>query len=350
MIKRRKTKIIKIGNQKIGGNFPILVQSMTNTKTWDVKVTVGQIKELEKAGCEIIRVGVPDLKSAKALGKIKKRIKIPLVADIHFSADLACEAINQGVDKIRINPGNFPKSELTKIVKLCKEKKIPIRIGINSGSFEKDILGRHKSVTAEMMVKSALKNIELIEKLGFNNLVISLKAPDVLRTVRAYEMLSEKVDYPLHLGITEAGRELPGTVKSAIGIGYLLLKGIGDTIRVSLSENPIREVKVGWEILKSLDLRERGVKIVSCPTCARSEIDVIKIAREIEKETRDIKKPLKIAVMGCIVNGLGEAKEADLGLIGIKNTALITKDGKIIKRIKKKDILKEFKRELKNYY
>lgn len=350
MIKRKKTKIIKIGNLKIGGNFPILIQSMTNTPTWNISKTVEQIKQLEKAGCEIIRVGVPDLKSAKALGKIKKRINIPLVADIHFSAELAAEAINQGADKIRINPGNFPKSGLKQIVKLAKRNKIPIRIGINSGSLEKDILGKHKKATAEMMVKSALKNINLIEKLGFYNLVISLKAPDVLRTVKAYKLLSKKTDYPLHLGVTEAGREFSGTIKSAAAIGTLLLAGIGDTIRVSLTSDPVQEVKVGWEILKSLGIRERGVKIVSCPTCARTEINVIEITKKIENLTKEAKKPLTIAIMGCVVNGLGEGREANLGIVGSgKNLALIMKEGKILKKIKEKDILKEFKKELKYY-
>ena len=347
MIKRRRTKIVKIGNLKIGGDFPILVQSMTNTPTRDVEKTVKQIEKLEKAGCEIIRVGVPDLKSARVLSKIKKKIRLPLVADIHFSADLALESINQGVDKIRINPGNFPKKDLAKIVELCKENKIPIRIGINSGSLEKDILGKHKKVTAEMMVKSALRNIRLMEKLKFYDLVISLKAPDVERTVKAYQMLAKKVDYPFHLGVTEAGGEFSGTIKSAIALGVLLSEGIGDTIRVSLTENPIEEVKVGWEILKSLGLRKRGVKIVSCPTCARSEIDVIKIAKEIEKETRDIKKPLKIAVMGCLVNGLGEGREANLAIVGAKNLALIMRNGRIIQKVKKENILRVFKKELK---
>ncbi len=347
---RRKSKIIKIGNLKIGGGFPILVQSMTNTPGWDVEKTVKQIKKLEKTGCEIIRIGVPDLRSAKTIKEIKKKITIPLVADIHYSAELAQESINQGADKIRINPGNFPESELAKIVKLCKKRKIPIRIGINSGSLEREILGGRKRVTAEMMVKSALKNVRLMENLGFYDLVISLKAPDVLRTIRAYELLAKKVDYPFHLGITEAGREFSGTIKSAIGIGSLLLKGIGDTVRVSLTTNPVEEVKVAWEILKSLELRERGVKIVSCPTCARTEIDIMGLTKEIEKITQNIKKPLKIAVMGCLVNGLGEGREADLAIVGAKNLALIMRDGKIIKRTKKKDILREFKKELKNYY
>ena len=343
---RRKTKIIKIGKVRIGGDFPVAVQSMTNTATSDVTKTVRQIKELEKTGCEIIRVGVPDLRAAKALSEIKKKISIPLVADIHFSADLAIEAINQGVDKIRINPGNFPKERLGQIVKLAKKKKVPIRIGINSGSLEKDILKEQKRATAEMMVKSALRNIQLMEKLKFYNLVISLKAPDTQRTVKANELLAKKVNYPLHLGVTEAGGEFSGTIKSAIAFGVLLSKGIGDTIRVSLSADPIKEVKAGWDILKSLDLRERGVKIVSCPTCARTEIDVIGISKKIENLTSQIKKPFKIAVMGCIVNGLGEAREADLGIVGVKNAALITMEGKIVKRVAKKDILKEFKKML----
>lgn len=348
LIKRKKTKVIKIGDKKIGGDFPILVQSMTNTKTLDVKATISQIKKLEEAGCEIIRVGVPDLASAKVLGEIKRKINIPLVADIHFSARLAIEAINQGVDKLRINPGNFPKSELERVVKLAKKKKIPIRIGINSGSLEKEILGKKEKVTPEMMVKSAIKNIRLLEKMKFFDIVVSLKAPDVLRTIKAYEMLSQKVNYPLHLGVTEAGTEFSGGVKSAIAIGHLLLKGIGDTIRVSLTSDPINEVKVAWEILKSLELRERGVKIVSCPTCARTEIDVEKIAKEIEKLTESVKEPLKIAIMGCIVNGLGEAREADLGIVGVKDGALISKNGKILRKIPKEKILENFKRELRS--
>ncbi len=349
MIIRRKTKIVNVGGVKIGGDFPIVVQSMTNTLTSDIKATLKQIKKLEEAGCELVRVGVPDIESAKSLGEIKKNIKIPLLADIHFSADLALESINQGVDKIRINPGNFPKQNLKEIVKSAKKKKIPIRVGVNAGSLEKDLLDKYHKATAEAMVESALRNICLIEKLGFYDLVISLKASDVLRTIRAYEILRKKVDYPFHLGVTEAGGKFSGTIKSAIGIGYLLLEGVGDTIRVSLSSDPVEEVKVGWEILKSLELRERGVKIISCPTCARTEIDVIGIEEEIRKITSRIKNPLKIAVMGCIVNGLGEARETDLGIVGVKNAALIIKKGKTIRRIKKKDALKEIKKELKSY-
>ena len=345
---RKKTKGIKIGNLKIGGNFPIAVQSMTNTPTWDVKKTVNQIKKLEAAGCEIIRVGVPDLKSAKAIGIIKKQISIPLVADIHFSDKLAIEAMKQGADKIRINPGNFPKNGLEGIVSLAKKKKIPIRIGINSGSLEKEILGKHKKATAEMMVESAMNNIRLMERLNFRNLVISLKAPDILRTIKAYELLSKKTNYPLHVGITEAGTDFGGTIKSSIGIGHLLLKGIGDTIRISLSADPVKEVMVGWEILRSLGLRERGAKIVSCPTCARTSIDVINIAKEIERLTANFENPLSIAVMGCIVNGLGEGREADLAIVGTKKDyALLMKNGKIIKKGRTNVVLSYLKKEIK---
>jgi len=344
---KQKTKIIKIGKIKIGGGLPIRIQSMTNTHTWDIKKTIKQIRELENAGCEIIRVGIPDLKSAQAIKEIKKQINIPLVADIHFSDKLALESIKQGADKIRINPGNFPKKALKEIVDLAKKKNISIRIGINSGSLEKDILGERKKATAEMMVKSAMRSIKSIEKLGFKNLVISLKAPDVLRTVKAHELLSKKTNYPIHLGITEAGTDFSGTIKSSIGIGYLLLKGIGDTIRVSLSADPVKEVSVAWEILKSLELRERGVKIVSCPTCSRAKIDVIKIAKEIEKLTASTKKSVKISVMGCTVNGLGEGKESALAIVGSGDSlTLLMKNGKIIKRGKKLKILKEFKKEI----
>ncbi len=346
---RKKTRVIKIGDIKIGGNYPIIVQSMTSTPTSDIIKTIKQIKKLEEAGCEIARVGIPDLKSAQAIKKIKNNINIPLVADIHFSSILAIEAINQGADKIRINPGNFPKEDLKMIVKAAKKRNIPIRIGINSGSIEKDIIGNERSATSEMMVKSALRNIKLMENLGFDNLVISLKAPDVLRTIKAYELLSRRTDYPLHLGVTEAGGEFSGTVKSSIALGYLLVKGVGDTIRISLSADPVKEVRAGWEILKSLNLREKGVKIVSCPTCARKGIDVIKISKEVEKMTAKIEKPLKIAIMGCVVNGLGEGREADLALVGSKNCVIFMKEGKIVSQIPKKDALKIIKKELENY-
>jgi (E)-4-hydroxy-3-methylbut-2-enyl-diphosphate synthase len=346
MIKRKKTKIIKIGGIKIGGGFSVAVQSMTNTQTSDVAKTVKQIKELEAAGCEIIRVGVPDIKAAKALGRIKSKINIPLVADIHFSANLAIEAIKQGVDKLRINPGNFPKDELKEVARLAAKNNIPIRIGINSGSLEKDLLGKHKFVTSKMMVDSAMRNIKLMESLDFYNLVISLKSPDIFRTIKAYELLSEKTDYPLHLGITEAGTEFSGTIKSSIGLGHLLLEGIGDTMRISLSADPVEEIKVAWAILKSLELRERGIKVVSCPTCARTEIDVINISKEIESSFSDVKKPIKVAVMGCVVNGLGEAREADLAIVGVKQSALMIKNGKTLRAVEKKSALRELKREI----
>lgn len=347
MIKRKKTKIVNIGGVKIGGNFPIAVQSMTNTPTWDIKKTLRQIKKLEKAGCEIIRVGVPDLKSARALSKIKKQIKIPLVADIHFSSELALESIQQGADKIRINPGNFPQKDIKKIVSLAQKKKIPIRIGINSGSLEKDLLEKYHRASAKAMVESALRSVRRMEKLGFYNLVVSLKAPDVLRTVEAYEILSRKIDYPLHLGVTEAGGVFSGTLKSAIALGSLLLKGIGDTLRVSLSADPVEEVRAGWEILKSLELRQRGVKIVSCPTCARATLDVIGLSQKTERITRTIKKPLRIAVMGCVVNGLGEGRESDLAIVGAGKLALVMRKGKIISRAPEKQAFEVFKKELR---
>ena len=347
---RRKTRQIKVGNVKIGGNAPISVQSMTNTVTKDVKATVKQIKELEKAGCEIIRVGVPDMESAKAIRKIKTKINIPLVADIHFDYRLAIESINQGADKIRINPGNIGNKEKVKaIVETAKKRNIPIRIGVNSGSLEWDLLKKYREkVTAEALVESAIRSIRFLERLSFNDIVIALKSPNVLTTVKAYEILAGKGDWPFHLGITEAGRARTGIVKSSIGIGSLLLKGIGDTIRVSLSGSSIEEVKVGWEILKSLGLRERGPTVISCPTCARTKIPVEEIAKYIESFSDRLgKKPFKVAVMGCIVNGLGEAREADLAVVGMENKkAAIFKKGKFIKNIKPKEVKSFFKKVL----
>jgi len=347
---RRKTKIIKVGNVKIGGNNPISIQSMTNTDTKDVEATVRQIKELEKAGCEIIRVAVPDMESARAIKKIKKQITIPLAADIHFDYKLAIESINQGADKIRINPGNIGNKEKIKaIVDMAKRKNIPIRIGVNSGSLGWDLLKKYKErVIPEALVESALCSVRTLESFKFNKIIISLKSSDVLTSVRAYEILSKKGDWPFHLGITEAGRARAGIVKSSIGIGSLLIKGIGDTIRVSLSGPPIEEVKVGWEILKSLKLRERGLTIISCPTCARTKIPVAEIAEYIEGfSDRFGEEPLKIAVMGCIVNGLGEARDADLAVVGMENKkAAIFKKGKFIKNIKPKEIKLFFKKIL----
>jgi len=349
MILRRKTKVVKIGDLKVGGGFPILVQSMTNTDTKDIKKTVKQIKELENAGCEIIRVAVPDMESAKAIKKIKNKIKTPLVADIHFDWKLAVESILQGADKIRINPGNIgDKDGVRKIINAAKFKKIPIRIGVNSGSLEKDLLKKyHNRPIFGALVESALRSIKLLEKFNFFDIVVSLKSSDVLTMVKAYEILSKKIDYSLHLGVTEAGTAQVGTIKSSIGIGNLLLNGIGDTIRVSLSADPREEVRAGWEILKSLKIRERGLSVVSCPTCARTQLPVEEIAHYIEGLSGNFKSPFKVAVMGCIVNGVGEAKESDFAIIGIsKDRAAIFKKGRFFKNINKEEIRRYLKSNL----
>ena len=324
---------------------------MANTKTADVAATVAQIKKLEKAGCEIIRVAVPDMEAAKALGKIKKKINIPLVADIHFSHQLALEAIDQGVDKLRINPGNIgSQDKVEQVVAACQKKKIPIRIGVNAGSLEKDILAKFKNkVTAAGMVESAMRHIKILEKLNFRDIVISLKASDIERTVESYKMLSRKVNYPLHLGITEAGTIFRGTIMSSIGIGHLLYSGIGDTIRVSLTADPVEEVRVAWEILRSLGLRKKGVTVTSCPTCGRTKIDLIGLAKKVEKMVEGVDKNIHVAVMGCVVNGPGEAREADLAVIGGEGVGLIYKKGKIIKKVDEKKLLKEFMMELEKF-
>lgn len=348
---RRKTKKIKVGDVFIGGNSPIAIQSMTNTDTADINKTVRQIKELEKAGCEIIRVAVPTMNAAKKLGAIKNKIEIPLVADIHFSHQIALESIKQGVHKLRLNPGNIPDpKKITEVVMAAKKKKIPIRIGINGGSLEKDILKKFgNKVTAEAMVESATRHIKILENLKFTDIAVSLKASDISRTVEAYRLLGKKVDYPLHVGITEAGTAFRGTVMSAIGIGYLLYEGIGDTIRVSLTDNPIEEIKVAKEILRSLELREFGPTVISCPTCGRTEIDLISLTKKVEEIAKNFTQPIKIAVMGCVVNGPGEAREADIAIIGGKKIGLITKKGEIIKNVPEKYLLKEFIKELKKY-
>ncbi len=340
---RKKTRVVRVGNLKIGGKNPVLVQSMTNTDTKDVKATVRQIKSLEKAGCEIIRVSVPDIESAKSLGKIKKQISIPLVADIHFDWWLAVESIKQGVDKVRINPGNIgDKDKVAEIVKIAKKKKVAIRVGINSGSLQKDILKKYKDkVTSKGMAESALRSIKLLEDLKFKDIVVSVKSADVLTAVDCYKILSNKGDWPLHLGITESGRSLPGIVKSSVGIGALLLEGIGDTIRVSLSGDPIDEVKTAWEILKSAKARERGLVVVSCPTCARTKIPVEEISICLESFSDETNlKPLKIAVMGCIVNGLGEAKNTDFAFVGIEEgKASFFEKGKFVCNIDSQKII-----------
>jgi (E)-4-hydroxy-3-methylbut-2-enyl-diphosphate synthase len=342
----RITRIVQIGNLKIGGGNPILVQSMCNTDTRDASNTVKQILDLEKAGCEIIRVAVPDMVAAKAIKKIKKNIHIPLVADIHFDYTLALESIKNGVDKVRINPGNIGKIEnVQKVVDACKDKNIPVRIGINTGSLEKEAENKYGK-TAKAMVESALKHIQILEKLHFYNIVISMKASDIQRTIEAYRLLSQKVDYPLHLGITEAGTINTGTIKSAVGLGIMLNEGLGNTIRVSLTGDPIEEVYVGWEILKSLKLRNRGVNFISCPTCGRTEIDLIGLANKVEKALIGINKPITVAVMGCVVNGPGEAKEADIGVAGGHHQGVIFKKGKILHTVPENKIYSELLKEI----
>lgn len=347
---RRKSRTIQIGTQKIGGNNPILVQSMTNTDTRDVEATLNQIRELEQVGCEIIRVAVPDMKAAVSLGVIKKKINIPLVADIHFDHRLALEAIEQGVDKLRINPGNITKKEdIEKVVKKAKGAHIPIRVGVNSGSLKRDILDKYGGVNAKGMVESALREIEIFEETGFYNVVISLKSPSVKLMIEANRLISCKVDYPLHLGVTEAGVGDAGVIRSSLGIGTLLEEGIGDTIRVSLTGDPKREVQTAWEILRALDLRKRGVRFISCPTCGRIGINLEKIVEDTKQKVAHLKRPLKVAIMGCVVNGLGEARESDIGLVGGKGRAILYRDGKRVKKVKEEDAARELVNLILNY-
>lgn len=337
-----KTKKIKIGNIFIGGGESVKIQSMCNTLTSDVKKTTEQILELEAMGCEIIRVAVPDIESALAIEKIKENIHIPLVADIHFDHKLAIMAMERGVDKVRINPGNIGSEDgIKELVKLAKQKQIPIRIGVNSGSIEKDILNKYGHPTSEGMVESAKKHIDILNKFDFDDIVISLKASSVKMTVDSYRLMSERFSYPLHLGVTEAGTFLGGTVKSAIGIGSLLNDGIGDTIRVSLTDDPKEEIKVAKEILKALDLRKEGARLVSCPTCARTKLDLISLAKKVDEYIANIEEPITVAVMGCVVNGPGEAGEADIGIAGGNGEGLIFKKGEIIKKVKEEDLFEE---------
>lgn len=339
-IERRKTREVKIGNVTIGGDNPIAIQSMCNTKTSDVKATVAQILALEKAGCEIIRVAVPDMEAALAIKEIKKQIHIPLVADIHFDYKLALQAIESGVDKLRINPGNIGGEDRVKaVVMAAKEKHIPIRIGVNSGSLEKHILEKYGSVTPEGLVESAMGHVAILEKCDFHDIVISIKASNVPFTLECYRQLSQKVDYPLHLGITESGTKWSGTIKSSVGIGAILAMGIGDTIRVSLTGDTTDEVKVAKQILKSLELRKFGVEFVSCPTCGRTQIDLIGLAEKVEKACENINKDIKVAVMGCAVNGPGEAREADIGVAGGKGYGLIFKKGEILRKLPESELL-----------
>ena len=346
---QNRTKKIKIGSVEIGGGSPIAVQSMTKTKTSDIDATVKQIKRLEDAGCQIVRCAVPDEKSAYALGEIKKQIKIPLVADIHFNHRYALIAAEMGVDKIRINPGNIGDIEKIKaVVSAVKERKIPIRIGVNSGSLQKTILKKYQHITAQALVESVLDNIKILEKWKFFDIVVSIKASSVLMTVAAYQMLSKKVKYPLHIGITEAGLPSIGIIRSAVGIGIMLSQGIGDTLRVSLTGDPVEEVRVGYEILKSLKLASRGISIISCPTCGRCDINVEAVASEIDKKTRHITKPLSVAVMGCEVNGPGEAADADVGLAGGQGVGLIFREGKIIKKVSESEMVDALLKEIES--
>lgn len=335
-----RKRVIEIGSVAIGGGYPVLIQSMTNTKTEDVDATVAQILELESEGCEIVRVAVPDMKAAEAISEIKSRIHIPLVADIHFDYRLAIEAMNQGVDKIRLNPGNIGGIDrVEKVVEVAKAKRIPIRIGVNGGSLEKDILEKFGGVTAEALVESAMRHVRIFESLSFYDIVISIKSSDIGLTVKAYRLLDEMVDYPLHLGITEAGTLFSGTVKSSIGIGIMLYEGIGSTIRVSLTGPPVEEIKVAKKILESLGLRSFGIKIISCPTCGRTEVDLVKIANLLEERVKGIDKDITLAVMGCAVNGPGEAKEADLGIAGGKGEFLLFKKGIVVQKFKENEII-----------
>lgn len=344
---RKKTRVIKVGNVLIGGDNPISVQSMTNTRTKNIRDTVNQIKELENAGCHIVRLAITDLDDAKAVSEIKKEITIPLIADIQYDYKLALESIRYGIDGLRLNPGNIgSEDKVREVVKACKDKGISIRVGVNSGSIKKEYLEKYNGVNENSMVYSALEQVRILEDMDFYDIKISLKASNVPLTVKAYEKMSELVDYPLHLGITEAGPVWRGTVKSSVGIGILLSMGIGDTIRISLTGDPVEEVKVGREILKSLNLLNEGIELISCPTCGRTNIDLISIVEEAEKKLSHIKKTIKVAIMGCPVNGPGEAREADIGIAGGKGEGLIFRKGEIIKKVKEENLLEELLKEI----
>lgn len=346
-IDRKNTKKVRVGETFIGGDSPITVQSMTNSDTRDPVSTVNQIKRLEEAGCTIVRVAVPDIQAAEAIGYIKKAISIPLVADIHFDYRLAIESMKNGADKIRLNPGNIGDRDRVKaVVEVAKERQIPIRIGVNSGSLEKEVMSKFGGVTPEAMVESALGHARILEELDFNDIVFSLKASSVTMTIAAYRKMGELSNYPLHIGVTEAGTVYRGTIKSSVGIGCLLAEGIGDTIRVSLTGDPVEEVRVGNEILKGLGLKKGGVEFVSCPTCGRCQIDLIGIASKIEEKLSKVDKDIKVAVMGCAVNGPGEAREADIGLAGGKGEVLLFKKGEIIRKIPQERAVEEFLEEI----
>ncbi len=344
---RDNTKVIKIGDVCIGGGNPIAIQSMTNTKTEDVAATVAQIEELTKAGCQIIRCAVPTMEAAKALKEIKKKISIPLVADIHFDYKLAIAAIENGADKIRINPGNIGgKEKIMAVVEAAKAKNIPIRVGVNSGSLEKEIIQKYNGVTAEGIVESALDKVRMIEECDYDNIVISIKSSDVLMCIKTHELIAKETNYPLHVGITESGTVFSGNIKSSVGLGIILNQGIGDTIRVSLTTNPVEEIRTAKLILKTLGLRQGGIEVVSCPTCGRTQINLIKLANDVEKLVENYDLDIKVAVMGCVVNGPGEAKEADLGVAGGIGEGLIFRYGQIVKKVPEDKLLEELKNEL----
>ena len=349
-MERKDTKVVKIGDRIIGGKNPILIQSMTNTKTEDVKATVEQINRLAAAGCDIIRCAVPTMEAAEALTEIKKQIAIPLVADIHFDYRLAIAAMEHGADKIRINPGNIgSKERVQAVVDVAKERNIPIRVGVNSGSLEKDLVEKYHGVTAEGIVESALDKVHLIEDMGYDNPVISIKSSDVMMCVKAHELIAEQTNHPLHVGITEAGTIISGNIKSSIGLGLILNQGIGDTIRVSLTGDPLEEIKSAKLILRTLGLRKGGIEVVSCPTCGRTRINLIELANQVENMVADIPLDIKVAVMGCVVNGPGEAKEADIGIAGGVGEGLIIKHGQIDRKVPENQLLSELRKELLNW-
>lgn len=346
-IKRKQVREVKIGDVLIGGTNPVAIQSMCNTDTRDIKSTVKQILDLEKAGCEIIRVAVPDMEAAEAIKGIKKEIHIPLVADIHFDYRLALKAMEGGIDKIRINPGNIgDESRIKQVVDMAKSRHIPIRIGVNSGSLEKYLVEKYNGVTPRGLVESALNHVRILEKYNFEDIVVSIKASSVPFSIEAYSILSDEIPYPLHVGITEAGTTWSGTVKSAVGIGAILSRGIGDTIRVSLTGDPVDEIYAAKEILKDLGMRKFGIEFVSCPTCGRTQIDLISIAKEVEQKCKNIDKDIKVAVMGCVVNGPGEAKEADIGIAGGKGEGLIFKKGEILRKVPEEILVSELMKEI----
>lgn len=340
MIEKRKTRIIKVGNMAIGGNMPVSVQTMTKTDTRDVDATVSQILSLEAIGCEAVRIAVPDMDAASSLGSIKESANIPVIADIHFNWKLAIEALKQGVDEIRINPGNIgARWKVKEVITLAKQQGVPIRIGVNAGSLEKNLLEKYGHPTPEAIVESAERHLEILQDMNFNDIEVSLKASNVMLTVEAYRLFSGKYDYPLHIGISEAGPPSSGIVKSSVGIGILLSEGIGDTVRISLTAPPHEEIRVAYEILKSLGIRKRGPEIISCPTCGRCRINLQSLTEKVEQSLKDIKDPITVAVMGCIVNGPGEAREADFGIAGGKKVGLVFKKGKVIKKVKEEGLL-----------